>query len=385
MRKTAIIGVGMTAVAEHWGSSLKELAQEASEKAIENAGYSQIDALYVGNAYASTFNNQSQLGALLADYIGLRGVEAYTIEAGTASGGVALRTAHLAVSSGEVDCALVLGVEKVTDIVASGRVKALNVSLDADTEAIHGATLPAMAALLMRRYMYEYGIGLDAFEGFSINAHSNGKRNALAMYRNTIKAGAFNNAPMIADPVSLFDSAPDGDGAAAVLIIALDQAEDLVAKPIRIGGSGVASDTLALQDRADMLRFMAVEKSVDKALRQANVTLDDIDGVELHDIFTIVSALSLEASGYAKRGEGWRWASNQAMDIGLTGKLPIGTFGGLKSRGNPAGASGIYQAVEATLQLRHEANDNQIDNPHSIMIQNLGGLASTAVTHILQI
>lgn len=102
---------------------------------------------------------------------------------------------------------------------------------------------------------------------------------------------------------------------------------------------------------------------------------------ELHDAFTIVSALSLEAAGYAERGQGWQMAQDA---IGLKGRLPISTFGGLKSRGNPAGATGIYQAVEATLQLRGEAGSNQVENARIAMIQNMGGLASTTVTHVLK-
>ncbi|MDQ7035461.1 MAG: hypothetical protein Q9P01_11670, partial [Anaerolineae bacterium] len=213
MTQTAIVGIGMTPVSEHWGLSLRELAAEAAQKALEDAGLNTVDAIYVANAYGSTFNGQTHLGALIADYIGLDGIEAYTVEAGDASGGAALRTAHMAVLSGLVNTALVIGVEKATDIVGASRTKARTISLDADYEVIHGATLPSMAALLMRRYMYEYGLELSDFEGFSINAHANGKRNQYAMYRNTIRDGAFAHAPMVAAPVNLFDSAPDGDGA----------------------------------------------------------------------------------------------------------------------------------------------------------------------------
>ncbi len=237
----------------------------------------------------------------------------------------------------------------------------------------------------MRRYMYEYGITLDAFEGFSINAHNNGKKNPFAMYRNVIKAGAFANAPMIAEPISLFDSAPDGDGAAAVVITSLERAEDLIAKPVKIAGSGAATDTLALQGRTHPLYLEAVSRSTQKALKQARLTLQDIHSIELHDAFTILAVLSLEAMGLSDLGHGWEWAMNMGEQISLMGKLPICTFGGLKSRGNAAGASGVYQAVEAVLQLRGEAEANQIATSTNILIQNLGGLGSTAVTHILQI
>jgi acetyl-CoA C-acetyltransferase len=377
---TAITGIGMTPVSEHWGTGLRELAAEAAQKALEDAGLKKVDAVYVANAYGSTFNFQTQTGALIADYIGQRGAEAFTVEAAEASGGAALRLAHLAISSGQVESALVIGVEKVTDIVGSERVKARAVSLDADYESSHGATLTALAALLMRRYMHECTIDLSAFEGFSINAHANGQRNEYAMYRNTIKAGSFAKAPMIAEPVSLFDSAPDGDGAAAVVIVPGKDAADQHPSPIRITGSAVATDTFMLQDRPDMLTLEAVTASVQKALRQAAITPDEINLFELHDAYTILTVLSLEAAGFAEHGRGVELANQ----VGITGKLPISTFGGLKSRGNPAGASGIYQAVEACLQLRGQAGANQVQNAKTAMIQSLGGLASTAVTHILQ-
>lgn len=383
MLNTAIIGVGMTPVSEYWDKSLRQLAYEAAALAHEDAGNPTIDAIYIGNAYASTFNKQTHLGSLIADYLGFEGIEAYTVEAADASGGVAIRTAHMAVASGAVKTALVIGVEKATDIVAGSRTQARSVSLDADYEAPYGATLTAMAALLMRRYMHEYDVPLSAFEGFSVNAHNNGKLNPHAMYRNTLREGAFSKAPMVSDPVSLFDGAPDGDGAAALIITSADSAPDKVAQPIRITGSSVATDKFMLQEREDLLWFSAVKKSVDSVLAQADISSDEIDLFEAHDAFTILSTLSLEAAGYAERGTGWKMAENG--QIFRDGKLPISTFGGLKSRGNPAGASGIYQAVEAVLQLRTLAGDNQINEAKIAMIQSIGGLASTVATHILQI
>ena len=207
---------------------LAELAAEAGASALRDADIAKVDALYIGNAYGATYNQQTQLGSLLAAAIGLRGVESFTCEAGDASGGVALRTGYLAVASGAVQSALVIGVEKATDIVGPARWSARNVSLDAEYEAINGASLTAMAGLLMRRYMFEFGLELSQFEGFSINAHRNGSRNEFAMFRNRLRSGAFVKAPMIADPVSLFDSAPDGDGAAAVVLVNSELAADLV-------------------------------------------------------------------------------------------------------------------------------------------------------------
>lgn len=381
MREVAIIGVGMTPVGEHWEVGLRVLATEAIRAALTDAAIKSVDALFVGNAFGASASSQSQLGALIADYAGLSGVEAFSLDAAGASGGAALRAGYLAVASGSVETALVVGVEKLSDSIASTRVGAHTVSLDADYEAAHGATLPALAALLMRRYMYEYQIGIESFEDFSINAHANGKLNRYAMYQNAIKPGAFAKAPMVADPVNLFDSAPDADGAAAVILTSAERAADLVSQPVRIAGSAVATDTLALQDRIDPLYFKAVAESTQKALYQANLSLGVIDLCELNDSFTIVTTLSLEAAGFAERGEGWKLARS----VGLQGSIPISTFGGLKSRGNPVGAVGVYQAVEAALQLRGEAGPNQVINAKTALVQCLGGIASTAITHVLTI
>lgn len=383
MHDVAIIGIGQTPVAEHWDRSLRMLAAEAARAALDDAGLDAVDALYVGNAFGASISSQSHLGALVADYAGLSGVEAYAIEAADASGGAALRAGYLAVASGLVETVMVIGVEKASDMIGGAKVRARNVSLDADYESVQGATLTALAALLMRRYMLEYGVELSAFEGFSINAHANGARNASAMFRNKLKPGAFAKAPMVADPVSLFDSAPDGDGAAAVVLTNADRASDMVPQPVHIIASAAATDKFALQERADLLALHAAHRSARQAFEQAGIDLDDVDLFELHDSYTILAALSLEAAGFAERGRGWMLAQDGA--IGLTGSLPISTFGGLKSRGNPVGATGVYQAVEAALQLRGAAGDNQVEGAKVALIQNLGGLGSTAITHLLQV
>ncbi|KAB2854257.1 MAG: thiolase domain-containing protein, partial [Anaerolineae bacterium] len=176
MQNVSIIGIGRTAVGEHWELSLRDLALEAVQNAMQDAGIgpNDVDALVIGNALSGSFSHQGHLGPLVADYIGLRGVEAFTVEGADASGGLAVRQGALMVASGAARTVIVLGIEKVTDVVGTARNAALAVTTDADFEAAHGATPIAMAALLMRRYMHEYGLELKNFEGFSINAHANG-------------------------------------------------------------------------------------------------------------------------------------------------------------------------------------------------------------------
>ncbi len=379
----SIVGGGMIPVREHWSKGLAELGAEAGEKALREAGMARVDALYIGNAYGATYNQQTQLGSLLATRLGLGGAEAWTCEAGDAAGGVALRAGYLAVASGFAPSALIIGVEKATDIVGAARLGARGVSLDADFEAVNGATLTALAGLLMRRYLHEYGLELSQFEGFSINAHRNGSRNQYAMFRNRLRAGAFAKAPMIADPVSLFDSAPDGDGAAAVVLVDSDLAADLSPNPVAISGSAVATDSLTLQERADPLHLPAVARSAADCLARASLESHELDALELHDAYTILTALSLEAMGFSERGRGWEWARGEGARIALRGELPLSAFGGLKSRGHPGGATGVYQAVEAYRQLSGRAGENQVPGARRVLIQSIGGLGATVATHIL--
>jgi len=378
----SIIGIGQTEVKEHWDSSLRHLAWYAIEAALDDAHTTAVDAVYVGNMLSPQLSQQAHLGALVADFAGLRGIEATTVEAAEASGGMALRQAVLAVQSGLIQTALVVGVEKVTDQTGSPITAAAMSGLDADYEAIHGATPAAIGALIMRRYMHEYGVEVGDFAGFSVNAHGNGATNPLAMYRNRLKAERFTMAPLVADPVSLFDAAPYGDGAAAVIVTSHERAMDMVPHPIRIVGSAVATDTLALHDRHNPLWLKAAEISAKKAMEQASITPDDVDVFELTDAFTVMAALSLEAAGFVEPGEGWQLARDG--EIGRDGRIPISTFGGLKARGNPIGATGVYQIVEVARQLRGDAGDNQVAEAQIGMAQILGGSGGTAVTHVLK-
>ncbi|PID86595.1 MAG: acetyl-CoA acetyltransferase [Chloroflexi bacterium] len=379
----SIIGIGQTEVKEMWQTSIRHLSWYAIEAALDDAHVSKVDALFVGNMLAGELSQQNHLGALVADFAGMRGIEAVTVEAADASGGAALRQAVLAVQSGRVETALAVGVEKMTDQTGAAITRALATGMDTDYEVMQGLTVAGMGALLMRRYMYEYDVTLADFAGFSVNAHANGADNPLAMFRNRLKPERFTAAPLVADPVSLFDIAPSGDGAAAVIVTGKERAMDMVPQPVEIMGSALATDGLALHDRRDLLWLKAAELSAQKAMAQAGVSHDDIDLFELHDSFTIMATLSLEAAGFAERGRGWQMAKDG--EISRNGRLPISTFGGLKARGNPAGATGIYQIVEVARQLRGEAGQCQIPGAQIGMAQNLGGSGATAVTHILQV
>ncbi len=383
MTEVVIAGIGQTEVGEHWEIGLRDLAFDAIHEAVKDAGGLKPQSLFVGNMLAPNLSNQAHLGVLLADYAGLLGIEAVTVEAAGASGGAALRQGYLAIASGMVDVALVVGVEKFTDTVGSAVDAALATTGDADFEAIQGMTPTAQAALLMKRYMHEYHVPADGFAGFALTAHANGAGNPCAMFRKAIKPETYARAEMVSDPINMFDMAPNADGAAALILTRRELLPPNGSHPlVKIVGSASSADTLALHDRKDMLFFNTVQTSINKALNQADIPLKDVDLFEYHDVYSIYAALQLEGSGFAERGLGWKLAADG--EIGLKGRIPSATMGGMKARGFPGGAAGVYQAVDAVNQLRGQAGPNQVADARIALIQSLGGPASTAVSHIIK-
>jgi acetyl-CoA C-acetyltransferase len=383
MTEVVIAGIGQTPVRELWDLSLRELAFTAIEEARQDGGGLQPQAIYVGNMLAPILSHQAHMGVLIADFVGLNGVEAITVEAAGASGGAALRAGYMAVKSGAADLVLVVGVEKFTDQVGSSVDAALASAGDSDYESVQGLTPTTHAALLMRRYIHEFDAPREAFAGFPVTAHANGVGNPQAMFRRAITPELYNRAGVVSDPLNMFDVAPNADGAAAVILTRPELLPpEFPHRLVRISGSSLVTDTLALHDRPDPLTFHAARLSVERACRQAGIIPADVDLFELYDSYSIYAALSLEAAGFAGRGHGWEMAQNGR--IGLQGGTPISTLGGLKARGNPGGATGIYQVVESVLQLRGQAGDNQIPGARRALVQCLGGPASTAATHVLE-
>lgn len=380
-----VAGIGQTPVGEHWDRSLRQLAAQAILVALKDSGGLRPKVMYVGNMLAASASAQANLGALLSDDTGLFGVEGVTVEAADASGGAALRMAYLAVLSGAVDVAMAVGVEKFTDVIGPEAETYVSHMLDADFEATQGLTPVSLAGLLFHRYLEEYQADRLAFGGFAEVAHANGALNPNAMYQQLISEGAYHKrASAAGGAFTLFDLAPYADGAAAVILAR----QDVLPKgwdhrPVRVIGSSLVTDSLSIHDRPNPLVWDAARLSIERACRAAGIMPKDADFFELHDATALHAVLSLEEAGFAALGQGWRFANPQ--DIGLHGRLPISTFGGLKARGNPLGATGLYQAVEATLQLRGDAGANQVEGAKIGLIQCLGGMAATAAAHVLAV
>lgn len=246
-----------------------------------------------------------------------------------------------------------------------------------------GLSFVGINALMMRRYLHEFKYDKNDFAIFPVNAHQNAVHNPNAMFRYSITTGQYAKSKMIADPINLLDSSPIADGAAAVIVVAEDHIQRYKGKGVSILACEVGTDTVALDNREDLLWLKGVERSVKKAYHVSGLSPGDIDFFEAHDAFSIITAMSLEASGFAEKGKAILFAEKKGISI--QGGLPLNTAGGLKGRGHPVGATGVYQVVEAVQQLRGVMPEAiQVKKNNVAMAQNIGGSGATVITTILK-
>lgn len=382
MRRVAIIGVGCTKVGEFWSKSLRELAVEACWKAMDEAGISRVEALYVGSSLSQLVQGQGNLGALIADSLNLQGVEVSSVEASDASGALALHQAYRAIASGEISLALVVGVDKPSDASSSETSKALMASVEQEYVAYTGVNLRGLAALLHRLYREKYGVSHEDLAAMAVNSHLHASNNPYAQYRNKITVEQVLKSPVVADPIRLLEVSSPGDGASAVLLCPLEEAGKYSGRPVEVAGVASAPGDFILTEAEDLVSFKATRLAAEKAFKRAGITARDIDLVEVHDSADVVGLICLEDLGLARRGEAAKLAS--AGELNVKGSLPTNTMGGLKARGNPAGATSLYQIVELCWQLRGEAGLNQVSRARIGVAQSLGGLYSLAAITVLR-
>lgn len=382
MRDVYIIGVGSTRYGELWDMSLRELASEAGLKALMDAGIKaeEIDALYGANTSAGQFIDQEHIAALISDYSGISelGIPAVRIEAGAASGGAALNQAYLAVKSGQYDTVVIGGVEKMTDVPSEVANEIIGGSLDAEWETFFGVTEASIAAMIAKRHEYDERVKREHYAVFPVISHKHASMNPSSHFKNVIKLEDVINASPVAEPLTVYDTAPLSDGASAIVITADKKKIKESENPIKVKASTMANDFLSLHDRKKIDSFKAVNKSVKESLKQAGLNLSNIDGYEIHDSYSIGSLIQMEEI-FGK--EAIKMVEND--EYYFNSSHPLNVSGGLKAHGNPLGAVGLYQAIEATIQLRGKAGERQIKGSKNMLIHNMGGLGTTSVTTIL--
>jgi acetyl-CoA C-acetyltransferase len=384
MRSVSIIGIGCTSFGEHWEKSFRQLIAEAGIEAILSAGIEgkAIEALYGGSMASGRFIGQEHVGALIADQLGLNPIPATRVENACASGGTALRTGYMAIKSGEHDIVAVGGIEKMTDVGTDQAAIALGGAGDQETELFHGASFPALYALMARKHMEEFGTTEEQMAAVAVKNHHNATLNPKAQFHREITVQDVMESGYVASPLKLLDCSPITDGAAAVILCETEKARKICQNPIEIIAAEQASDTLALAGRKSLSETIAAKVAAKKAFEKTGLAAKDIDFAEVHDCFSIAEILAIEALGFCPKGEGGKFT--EQGKTALDGEIPVNTSGGLKGKGHPVGATGIAQAVEAVLQLQGKAEKRQIKDAKIGLAHNVGGSGATCTIHIFK-
>ncbi len=385
MRDVAIIGVGMIPWGELWEKPLRTIWAEAAVAALEDAGVDTVDLITVGCMSPGLFVGQEHLASMVADQIGMAGVPAARVESACASGGLALRNGFAEVASGLADLVLVTGVEKMTDVDGADATFALGTAADQEYEGFHGITFPGLYAMMARVHMARHGTTVRQMAAVAAKNHANGLLNPNAQYHLKVTVDDVLASTMVADPLHLLDCSPITDGAAALVLAPVDRARDLAGgRPVvKITGSGMATDSIALADREDLGRLRAVQLAAERAYAMAGRKPSDIHVAEVHDCFSIAEIMVTEELGFFPPGEGGPAAENGLTALG--GRIPVNPSGGLKSKGHPVGATGVAQVAEIVTQLRGEAGQRQVQGASIGLAQNMGGSGGSSIVHILEV
>lgn len=391
MRPVVIAGVGMVPFERRDEDSLVDMMAVAGLRAMDDAelGDRAVDSVYVGNMASGLFNHQVSVASALVDRLSLIPAAADRIENGPASGGSAIKNGFLAVASGYDDVVLVVGGEKMRELIGPKATDVVAAMTHPNAEYIYGVTLPAMAGMFARLYMDKYGVTSEHLAMVALKNQENGLLNPYAHIQMKITMegilehpDARVNSPIVADPLRLYDCCPVSDGAVAVLLTT-EEIAGVMGKPIVvIEGVGQATDTHTLQERSDPTDLKAVTLAAQKAFSMAGLKPKDIDVAELHDAFTILEIAESEHAGFFAKGEGAKALAAGETRIG--GKLPINPSGGLKARGHPVGATGVAQVAELVWQLRGEAGERQVKKAKTGFSLNFGGFGNNVVATVLR-
>ncbi len=386
--KVYVVGVGLTKIDRWYTKSARELFAEAMTKAIDDAGGIKPKALVVGNMTSSVLMEQDSLGALMADYSGLRGIPAFKVEAACGSGGAAFYAGYSLVASGLVDIVAVGGVEKLTEKLTAHATQALAQAADAEYEVFYGASFTGLNALVARLYMSRFNYTSEDLAYWPLRMHEYGASNPYAQLRRKVTLEQIIKSPIVADPLRLFDCSPLGDGAAVVLLVRGEELARKIAREtgrdvlVQVAGVGMATDSVDLGSRRDLLTMDSTVVAAKKAYTMARIESKDVDVVELHDAFSITGFISLEDLGFAEKGSSvklWkegRFAKGDKPEVNLSG--------GLKARGHPVGATGVYQIAEITMQLRGDFPGLKASDPEIGLAHNIGGIATFSTVVILK-
>lgn len=387
--KVAIIGVGLSKFGENFDKSYGDMVIDACYAAFEDANITKdkIQAAWLGTYMPYAWNIEGVSGTSLAEPLNLFPIPVTRVSNYCCTGMEAVRGAALAVAAGEYEYVLACGVEKMRDVPSRGSLVAQHVERG-HPYYCKGRSAPGIFALMATRYMHEYGITHEVLSKVAIKNHKNGAKNKLAHFQREITMEMAEKAPLVVEPLRLFDCCPTTDGCAAAIVTTVENAKKIKGKDFSvILGMGIAVTegyfTVQMTPEFTFTGFRATQKAAEMAYKQAGIKdpKKEISCAEVHDCFTITEILNYEDLFLADKGEGWKMIENGEVEIG--GRQPVNPSGGLKSFGHPIGASGVRMIAEITNQLRGKCGDRQVEGARTGIAHNLGGPGAIATVFAL--
>ncbi len=383
MDRVAIVGIGHSRFGRRSDVNIGELAFESIKQAVDDAGVDKKDIGNVVVGSAGGWYEESLPAVVVDEYAGLTGAGTMRVEAACASGSAAVKAAYNSIVSGEVDVAMAVGVEKMTEVDTPTSVELIGRAGSYMWEfENYGMTFPAYYALYAVAHMNRFGTTEEDMSRVSVKAHHYGAMNPLAQFQKEITLEKAMGSQVVSWPLKLYDACPLTDGSAAVVLAREETAKKLTDTPVWIKGVGYSSDTANLSRRSDYVGLDAAVRAAKLAYSRAKVSPRDIDVATAHDCFTIAELMAYEDLGFCKKGEAAKMIREGETELG--GKIPVNLDGGLKAKGHPIGATGVSMAVEITKQLRGEAGRHQAPIRKGYgLIHNIGGTGHYAYVTIL--
>jgi acetyl-CoA acetyltransferase len=362
MRDVAIIGVGLTKIGKQPDRLLSAIGREAVTMAIKDAGISPRE---IQAAYSGSLLGGSLLGQRIFKDLGMAGMPINNMENACSSGTSAMREAWLGIASGLYDTVIAVGSEQMSALGGG----TIPLSME-DLENNEGLVMPGLYAMRAKRYMNDFGATAEDLAQVVVKSRKCAAKNPHAQMRTLTTVEEVLKSRMIADPFTLYQCCPAGDGAAAVVLCTAEKARKYTTQPIWIKGSILVSGKF-MNDFRDMTSPEISNRGAKLAYEMAGYGPEDIDVAETHDAFTIAELLYYEALGFCKHGEAVQLLKSGAT--GIDGRIPVNPSGGLLSKGHPVGATGLAQAAEIIWQLRGQAGDRQVKNPKIGLTHCTGG------------
>jgi benzoylsuccinyl-CoA thiolase BbsB subunit len=362
MRKVSVIGTGMVKFGKYNDVSLADIGWPAVVQAMNDAGLKpgDINAFFCGTGLSGPMPGQRVLGRL-----GMTGIPIINVENACSSGSSALSLGCMAIASGQHDIVMVMGIEKLTKF--NGGTIPLEKE---DWEVSNVLVMPALYAMRARRYMHDFGLTKEQLASVVVKSRRHAALNPDAQLQKETTVEEVLASRMIADPFTLYQCCPTGDGAAVIILCAENLAHRFSNKPVKVVASHIASGIFESGPR-DMTSPEITVRCAKDTYEEAGIGPEDIDVAEVHDAFTSAELMYYEAFGFCERGEAAHMLESGASSLG--GRIPVNPSGGLLSKGHPVAVTGAAQVVEVVRQLQGRCGSRQVTGAKVGLTHATGG------------